>query len=59
MAGIGAKLGVGLALVAVPLVLMAAQLPAPDKLPASGGDIKIAPINHATLQLTFTFTAFQ
>ena len=53
MAGIGAKLGVGLAVVAVPLVLMAAQLPTPDKLPATGGDITIAPINHATLQLTF------
>lgn len=53
MARIGAKLGVGLALVAVPLVLLAAQLPTPDKLPATGGDITIAPINHATLQLTF------
>ena len=53
MARIGAKLGVGLALVAVPLALLAAQLPTPDKLPATGGDITIAPINHATLQLTF------
>jgi L-ascorbate metabolism protein UlaG (beta-lactamase superfamily) len=53
MARIGAKLVVGLALAAVPFALLAAQLPTPDKLPATGGDITIAPINHATLQLTF------
>jgi L-ascorbate metabolism protein UlaG (beta-lactamase superfamily) len=39
------------AAVAVPVVL-AAQRPAPDKMPATGGDITITPINHATLQIT-------
>ena len=29
-----------------------AALPTPDKIPAQGGDITIAPINHATLQIT-------
>ncbi len=35
--------------------LMAVQssLPKPDVLSATGGDIKIAPLNHATLQLTW------
>jgi L-ascorbate metabolism protein UlaG (beta-lactamase superfamily) len=37
--------------VAVPVMLFAAR-PAPDKIPATGGDITIAPINHATLQIT-------
>jgi L-ascorbate metabolism protein UlaG (beta-lactamase superfamily) len=37
--------------VAVPVMLSAAR-PAPDKIPATGGDITIAPINHATLQIT-------
>jgi L-ascorbate metabolism protein UlaG (beta-lactamase superfamily) len=30
-----------------------AQRPAPDTIPATGGDITIAPINHATLQITY------
>ena len=38
---------------AVPFVMTAAQLPAPDRLPAEGGDIVIAPITHATLQLAY------
>jgi L-ascorbate metabolism protein UlaG (beta-lactamase superfamily) len=37
--------------VAVPVMLSAAR-PVPDKIPATGGDITIAPINHATLQIT-------
>jgi L-ascorbate metabolism protein UlaG (beta-lactamase superfamily) len=37
---------------AVPVMLLAAQRPAPDKIPATGGDITITPINHATLQIT-------
>jgi len=36
-----------------PLVLSALSLPAPDKIPATGGDITIAPVNHASLQLTY------
>lgn len=39
------------AAIAAPLVISAA-LPTPDKIPATGGDITIAPINHATLQIT-------
>jgi L-ascorbate metabolism protein UlaG (beta-lactamase superfamily) len=38
------------AAVAVPVMLLADR-PAPDKIPATGGDITIAPINHATLQI--------
>jgi len=38
------------AAVAVPVMLLAAR-PTPDKIPATGGDITIAPINHATLQI--------
>ncbi len=41
------------ALVVTLPLMAAAQLPTPDKLPATGGDITIAPINHATLQLTY------
>jgi len=52
MTRIRATLAAGLAAVA-PLVMVAAQLPTPDKLPAAGGDITIAPINHATLQLVY------
>src|SRR5262245_43053357 len=33
------------------LVMMAAAIPPADKIPATGGDITIQPINHATLQL--------
>ncbi|HEX5068869.1 MAG TPA: MBL fold metallo-hydrolase [Vicinamibacterales bacterium] len=32
-------------------VMLLAQRPAPDRIPATGGDIIIAPINHATLQI--------
>ena len=39
-------------LLVVPMVVMAA--PPPDKIPATGGDITIAPLNHATLQLTWS-----
>jgi L-ascorbate metabolism protein UlaG (beta-lactamase superfamily) len=39
-------------LLVVPMVLMAA--PPPDKIPAAGGDITIAPLNHATLQLAWS-----
>jgi 23S rRNA (uracil1939-C5)-methyltransferase len=39
------------AVVAVPVMLLADR-PTPDKIPATGGDITIAPINHATLQIT-------
>jgi len=35
----------------VPMVMLAA--PPPDKIPATGGDITIQPLNHATLQLTW------
>jgi L-ascorbate metabolism protein UlaG (beta-lactamase superfamily) len=42
-------LGFAAALVAMPLTFVAP--PAPDKLAATGGDITIAPINHATLQI--------
>src|SRR5262245_63638520 len=52
MRGIGARLGLGMAVAASSIVMVAAQLPTPDKLPATGGDITIAPINHATLQIT-------
>ena len=45
------SLGVAAAAVAVPVMLFAAR-PAPDKIPATGGDITIAPINHATLQIS-------
>jgi L-ascorbate metabolism protein UlaG (beta-lactamase superfamily) len=41
--------GLVAALAAVPLML--AAIPAPDRLPAAGGDIVIQPITHATLQL--------
>jgi L-ascorbate metabolism protein UlaG (beta-lactamase superfamily) len=40
------------AVAVVPVMLIAAQRPAPDKIPATGGDITITPINHATLQIT-------
>ena len=53
MRRIGEKLALSVAIAATSLVMVAAQLPTPDKLPATGGDITIAPINHATLQLTF------
>jgi L-ascorbate metabolism protein UlaG (beta-lactamase superfamily) len=45
------SLWVAAAAVAVPVMLLADR-PAPDKIPATGGDITIAPINHATLQIT-------
>ena len=45
------NVGLSLALMAVPLMLLAARPPA-DKIPAAGGDITIAPIGHATLQIT-------
>jgi L-ascorbate metabolism protein UlaG (beta-lactamase superfamily) len=32
--------------------MLFAARPVPDKIPATGGDITIAPINHATLQIT-------
>ena len=38
----------GVAAAATASLLTAAS---PDKIPAKGGDITIAPINHATLQL--------
>jgi L-ascorbate metabolism protein UlaG (beta-lactamase superfamily) len=41
-----------LGLIAVSGVAAFAALPASDTIPASGGDIKIQPINHATLQIT-------
>jgi len=41
-----------LGLIAVSGVAAFAALPAADTIPASGGDIKIQPINHATLQIT-------
>ena len=53
MTASGARLGLGVAIAASSIVMVAAQLPTPDKLPATGGDITIAPINHATLQLTY------
>jgi L-ascorbate metabolism protein UlaG (beta-lactamase superfamily) len=43
-------LGSVAALAATTLMLAA---PAPDKIPAAGGDITIQPLNHATLQITF------
>ncbi|HKV98176.1 MAG TPA: MBL fold metallo-hydrolase [Vicinamibacterales bacterium] len=52
MRRIGERLALSVAIAATPLVMVAAQLPTPDKLAATGGDITIAPINHATLQLT-------
>jgi L-ascorbate metabolism protein UlaG (beta-lactamase superfamily) len=52
MSTVHAALGVVVAVIATPLVMFA-QLPTPDKLPAAGGDITIAPINHATLQLVY------
>jgi L-ascorbate metabolism protein UlaG (beta-lactamase superfamily) len=48
---IRARLILSAAAVAIPVMLLAAR-PAPDKIPATGGDITIAPINHATLQIT-------
>ena len=42
------RLGLAL-LLAAPVVMLAA--PPPDKIPATGGDITIQPIAHATLQL--------
>jgi L-ascorbate metabolism protein UlaG (beta-lactamase superfamily) len=52
MRAIGERLGFAVAIAAAAVVMVAAQLPTPDKLPATGGDITIAPINHATLQIT-------
>jgi L-ascorbate metabolism protein UlaG (beta-lactamase superfamily) len=47
------RLGFGVFLaIAAASMLMAAR-PQPDKIPASGGDITIAPINHATLQIVY------
>lgn len=40
------------ALVAAPIMIIAA-IPPPDRIPAAGGDITIAPINHATLQIRY------
>jgi len=40
------------ALLVMSMVPMA--VPPPDKIPATGGDITIAPLNHATLQLTWS-----
>ncbi|HUL72507.1 MAG TPA: MBL fold metallo-hydrolase [Vicinamibacterales bacterium] len=51
MPGIRVTLAAGVVVAAS--VVMSAQLPTPDKLPAAGGDITIAPINHATLQLVY------
>jgi L-ascorbate metabolism protein UlaG (beta-lactamase superfamily) len=47
------RLGLGcvVALVAAPMMMLAS--PPPDKIPATGGDITIAPINHATLQIVY------
>jgi len=42
------RLGLAL-LLAAPVVMLAA--PPPDKIPATGGDITIQPVTHATLQL--------
>jgi L-ascorbate metabolism protein UlaG (beta-lactamase superfamily) len=39
------------ALVGAPLLAMTAAIPPADKIPATGGDITIQPINHATLQI--------
>jgi L-ascorbate metabolism protein UlaG (beta-lactamase superfamily) len=36
-----------------PFVVLAATQPPPDRIPAQGGDIIIAPVNHATLQITY------
>jgi len=41
------------AAVVAPVMMMAAVLPPPDRIPATGGEITIQPINHATLQLAF------
>jgi len=43
-------LGLAATFAATSLMLAA---PAPDKIPATGGDITIQPLNHATLQITF------
>jgi L-ascorbate metabolism protein UlaG (beta-lactamase superfamily) len=40
------------ALLAIALVPM--TVPPPDRIPATGGDITVAPLNHATLQLTWS-----
>jgi L-ascorbate metabolism protein UlaG (beta-lactamase superfamily) len=40
-----------LAMIAVGGVVVFAALPAPDTIPATGGNITIQPINHATLQI--------
>ena len=36
------------------LALAALSVPPPDKIPATGGDITIQPLNHATLQITWS-----
>ena len=36
------------------LALAALFVPPPDKIPATGGDITIQPLNHATLQITWS-----
>lgn len=46
----GVTLAMALAFAVAPLMSAA---PVPDKIPATGGDITIAPLNHATLQITF------
>lgn len=53
MSHLGATLLLGAAVAAAPLVMTAAQLPAPDAITAAGGAITIRPINHATLQFSF------
>jgi L-ascorbate metabolism protein UlaG (beta-lactamase superfamily) len=44
------RLGLTVALAAAPILMVAAAIPA-DKIPATGGDITIQPLNHATLQI--------
>ncbi len=47
-------MAIGLTSLVVPFVLFAMSRPAPDKIAAAGGDITIAPINHATLQIVYS-----
>ena len=53
MSRIRAGLVLGAPAVAAPFIIAAAQLPAPDRVPAAGGDITIAPITHATFQIAY------
>jgi L-ascorbate metabolism protein UlaG (beta-lactamase superfamily) len=43
------RLAVGVVVAVAPIMMLAA--PPPDKIPATGGDITVAPLNHATLQI--------